>query len=90
MYIFKYELPNMTDPSWILEKINQLESVGSFFLFLKDMWLLLSTNDNLPKYQFSRSREVHGSRAVHELRYKLGLAEIFLFPFPIIFVYKDF
>ena len=26
--------------------------------------------------------------AVHAVQYKLGLAEIFLFPFPIYFVYK--
>ena len=52
------------------------------------VWLLLSTNDDLRKYQFSCSREVHGSRAVHDVRYKLGLAEIFLFPYPAIFVYK--
>ena len=53
------------------------------------VWLLLSTtNDDLRKYQFSRSWEVHGSRAVHDVRYKLGLAEIFLFPYPAIFVYK--
>ena len=48
----------------------------------KVVWLLLSTDNDLRKSQFSHSWEVHGSQAVHELQYKPGLAEIFLFPFP--------
>ena len=54
------------------------------------MWLLLSTDDDLQKSQFFCSWEVHGSQAVHEVQYKPSLAEIFLFPFPVIFVYKIF
>ena len=54
------------------------------------LWLLLSTDDDLLKSQFFRSWEVHGSQAVHEVQYKPSLAEIFLFPFPVIFVYKLF
>ena len=48
----------------------------------RKVWLLFFMDDDLRKSQFSRSWEVHGSQAVHELQYKPGLAEIFLFPFP--------
>ena len=54
------------------------------------MWLLLSTDDDLQKSLLSLSlalpTEVHGSQAVHDVRYKPSLAEIFLFPYPVIFV----
>ena len=52
------------------------------------MWLRLYTDDDLQKSQLFRSWEVHGSQAVHDT--KPSLAEIFLFPFPVIFVYKVF
>ena len=45
-------------------------------------------DDDLQKSQLFRSWEVYGSQAVHDT--KLSLAEIFLFPFPVIFVYKVF
>ena len=50
------------------------------------MWLLLSTDDDLRKSLLSLPTEVHGSRAVHDIRYKPSLAEIFPFPYPVIFV----
>ena len=43
-------------------------------------------DDDLQNSQLLRSWEVHGSQAVHDT--KPSLAEIFLSPFPVIFVYK--
>ena len=51
-----------------------------------NVWLCPYMDDDLQNSQLLRSWEVHGSQAVHDT--KPSLAEIFLFPYPVIFVYK--